>query len=120
MHLFPNSRYTLQASHDFHTLREHDGAHDLSGPMPVGALSAESCMVFAVTPPESQSRRTARWSHSHNRCAHRHKALGAHTPWLTRLPRPEIARWSTRSNCSDTYWFQIVAAAYGVSGEASV
>ena len=40
------SIYTLHAPNDdCHALGEHDGAHDLSGPMPVGALSAESCMI---------------------------------------------------------------------------
>ena len=64
------SIYTLHAPHDCHALREHDGAHDLSGPMPVGALSAESCMVFAATFKQPKSLNTLpqsfRRAHTHN------------------------------------------------------
>ena len=95
------SIYTLHAPHDCHALREHDGAHDLSGPMPFGALSAESCVVFAATHQHLKSPRGTLIRQPKSLNTSPRSFRRAHTPCLTRLPRPEIALWSTQSNCSD-------------------
>ena len=90
------------APHDCHALRKDDGAHDRGGPMPIGALSVEHCMVVWLMLAAAGGNLAQHADKTAiSDCTSPPSSRHTHTPGLTRLARPEIAKWTTRSKWSD-------------------